>query len=625
MSTKQGAKPHSTESLQHRTFDVEDHPVVAHLRSLLTLRDLSESVREDEAPLVTSQSRCVVDTLIRVLFRSEQANVVITGESGVGKTALLDVFAAACRSGDPSFLASHRILYLDVEDVGLEDSRACLESIFQVARDVSPVVLCLDGITSLIKRANGGTNSPLFRSLLKTPNVKVVGTATPWDYADRIGNDARMLREFTQVELVEPDKEGLTRIAAHVAQQFSTKYSLKISDETADRAIALSSVFMMSERQPAKTIQVLRQACEDTVYRRQEQSQPQTTISDSHIVSVISDRTGIPYDTISGQGLEGDVRTPMLNTIVGQDAAIDEVAMELELISAGLVESSKPASVMMFAGMTGVGKTELAKRIAALYSSSGHLQVYPMGNFTEQHSVSGIIGVPPGYVGHEEGGRLINDLRSDPYSVFLLDEAEKCHPNIWKPFLTLFDEGWIADQRGVKAYADRAIFILTTNAGDRSIAQLVRSGKPKEEIIQHVRKTLSRVRQERSSQPVFPPQFLSRIRRIIVFNPLDESAMIGIAERISQKISKRWLAARNRKLVVTPEVIESIGKQAAELNEASNGQEGGRIVQKLFAEQVEYTVLTASKANPNEYESCQEIQITRKSVNEESSYTVTFT
>jgi ATP-dependent Clp protease ATP-binding subunit ClpA len=126
--------------------------------------------------------------------------------------------------------------------------------------------------------------------------------------------------------------------------------------------------------------------------------------------------------------------------------------------------------VLLFAGMTGVGKTELAKRIAELYSTSKRLTTYAMGNFTEPHSVSGIIGVPPGYVGHEDGGRLINELNADPYSVFLLDEAEKCHPNVWKPFLNLFDEGWIMGHRGVKAHADRAIFILTTNAGDKTIA-----------------------------------------------------------------------------------------------------------------------------------------------------------
>jgi ATP-dependent Clp protease ATP-binding subunit ClpC len=149
-----------------------------------------------------------------------------------------------------------------------------------------------------------------------------------------------------------------------------------------------------------------------------------------------------------------------------------------------------------------------------------------------------------------QGGRLINDLLADPYSVFLLDEAEKCHPNVWKPFLNLFDEGWIIDQRGRKAYGDRAIFILTTNAGDRSISQLQKSDKSPAEIADHVRKTLSRIRHERSSQPVFPPQFLSRIRRIITFRPLSQEAMQGIVQILVERMKTRWQKSRAKSVLI---------------------------------------------------------------------------
>jgi ATP-dependent Clp protease ATP-binding subunit ClpA len=256
-----------------------------------------------------------------------------------------------------------------------------------------------------------------------------------------------------------------------------------------------------------------------------------------------------------------------------------------------------------------VGKTELAKRIAELYSSSKRLQVYTMGNFTEPHSVSGIIGVPPGYVGHEEGGRLINELRADPYSVFLLDEAEKCHPNVWKPFLNLFDEGWIVDQRGVKAYADRAIFILTTNAGDKNISQLTRSGKSAAEILEALKQALARVRVERSSQPVFPPQFLSRMKRIIVFNPLDEAAMVGIARCAARRLAERWKLARDKVVTLAPELLQSIGRMAHEMNTRANGQEGGRIVQKLFSDCVEHTIYRKSLDDRDGYERCREIRV----------------
>ncbi|HWL08685.1 MAG TPA: AAA family ATPase, partial [Planctomicrobium sp.] len=179
---------------------------------------------------------------------------------------------------------------------------------------------------------------------------------------------------------------------------------------------------------------------------------------------------------------------------------------------------------------------------------------------------------------------------ADPYSVFLLDEAEKAHPNVWKPFLNLFDEGWIVDQRGVKATADRAIFILTTNAGDRNIAQLTRSGKSTAEVTEQVKQTLAKVRHERSSQPVFPPAFLARIGRIVVFQPLDEQAMIGIAERVCTRMQRQWEQKRQTPLTFSQDAIESTGRKGHELNQQAHGREGGRIIRKLIAEELERQV-----------------------------------
>jgi len=249
-----------------------------------------------------------------------------------------------------------------------------------------------------------------------------------------------------------------------------------------------------------------------------------------------------------------------------------------------------------------VGKTELTKRIAKPYSASKQLHVYTMANFTEPHSVSGIIGVPPGYVGHDQGGRLINELNADPYSVFLLDEAEKAHPNVWKPFLNLFDEGWIVDQRGIKAHADRAIFILTSNAGDHAIAQMTQQGKPMAEIVEHVKNRLSKVRLERSSQPVFPPQFLSRIKRTLVFRPLTAAALKEITKMQVKAMADKWLQKRSKQVVVTQQSIDWLGQRAFELNEAARGKEGGRIVARLIADHVEGPLQEAALQRPAAYE-----------------------
>lgn len=578
----------------------------------------------------------IAQEMARSLFRTRPGHALLVGSPGVGKSALLGRFAQQILRGQFPFLQGVRVLSVDVSNVDPEDSRACLELIFTAVKDWGRVILFLEGIASLMRRDRGRTNKPLLRTLLRQGQLKVIGTLTGWEYAEHVGHDAQTLALFSRLNMQEPDGTGLQRIVSHAARQLAREFGLTIPNEVVERTIALTSVFLLGECQPAKSIEVLRQVCEDLCFDRQRLDLQLpvcgTTDISSHVVSaadsdrrdfihqsqevtldavveVLACKTGVPRETINGQGRECDFEAALSDAVVGQSDAVREVATELELISAGLVEPNKPASVMMFAGMTGVGKTELAKRIAELYSSSRRLQVYSMGNFTESHSVSGIIGVPAGYVGHEEGGRLINELRADPYGVFLLDEAEKCHPNVWKPFLNLFDEGWICDQRGVKAYADRAIFILTTNAGDRNVSHLAKCGKSQEEVTHQVKQALSRIRQERSTQPVFPPQFLSRIKRIIVFNPLDQQAMTGIAEYSARRLIRRWQTNREKELVLAPELITRIGEVAHQKNELSNGQEGGRIVQKLFSDYVESIVYKTFLEQREAYENCAQIEV----------------
>jgi ATP-dependent Clp protease ATP-binding subunit ClpA len=223
--------------------------------------------------------------------------------------------------------------------------------------------------------------------------------------------------------------------------------------------------------------------------------------------------------------------------------------------------------------------------------------------------VSGIIGVPAGYHGHERGGRLINDLSADPYCVFLLDEAEKAHPDIWKPFLNLFDEGWIEDQRGVRAYADRAIFILTSNAGADLISRLAGQGRSMAEISQAVKDELPKVRHRNTNEPVFPPEFLARIRRTIVFKPLDQAAMRGICRKMLEKRERFWSEKREKQLVIPDALIDHIAALSDAENQASGGREGGRIVDKKIAELIEDAIVREAKHQPDAYLACQRIEL----------------
>ncbi|MCA9064702.1 MAG: AAA family ATPase, partial [Planctomycetaceae bacterium] len=434
----------------------------------MPLEYISEGSRRTTDRLVITESvRDSLDELALILHQSRQHHALVIGGKGSGKTSLLRLFGMEALNLRADI---RQIVYLDAANVGAEDSRAVLETLFAGLQTIQPALLLVDNICSLLNRPGGGTNKPLIRSIMARPGLLIVASMQETEFNEQIANDVAMLDSFDRVRVSPFTEDDLLMITASYGDYLASSRGIRLSPSLPAQTLAITSTFLLSEIEPSRSLRVLELAADQLTFRQTDRTEHVMCLED--VASVVARRSGIPVETVLGQTKSRDFSAALAAAVVGQPDAVRESAIELELIAAGLNEPDKPATVLMFAGMTGVGKSELAKQIARLYSPSGRLKVYPMGNFTEQHSVSGLIGVPPGYVGHEDGGRLVNDLLADPYSVFLLDEAEKCHPNVWKPFLNLFDEGWIVDQRGRKAYGDRAVFILTTNAGARSIAQL---------------------------------------------------------------------------------------------------------------------------------------------------------
>ncbi|MFJ9616189.1 AAA family ATPase [Streptomyces noursei] len=551
-----------------------------------------------------------VDALCRALHRGTDRHVLLTGLPGVGRTTVLRELARRAAAGEIPFLRRRRFVRVDCRGVAPEQSRKQLESLLDVVGGRTDMVLCVDGLGALLRGPNGVRHNALLHGALVAGRVHLVGVLTGHDYEDLVATDRELLDLTTRIEVAEPDRAAATDMARQAADELTATFDVEVSDTAVRRAVVLAGDFIRRQHLPQSAVKVLRRACENLDYDRVHGGAgAPSAVGTDGVVRAVAELSGVPAGQLGGvhddvldhEGLLGD-------RVLGQDEAVRALAQELRRIKSGLAAATPgPASVMLFAGLTGVGKTELAKAVADLYSASKRLQTYPMGNFTEPHSVAAVLGPPPGYVGHEGGGRLINELNADPYCVVLLDEAEKAHPEVLRPFLNLFDEGWIVDQRGVKAYGDRAIFILTTNAGHGAIARLPDEAT-QEEGAAAVRDALRAIR-TRNHEPVFTPELLARIRRVVVFRPLGPTAMEGICRQEIDRQRAFWRERRDKDLVVAEDIVRHMARTGDRLNTRAGGGEGGRIIRKILGDVVEDPITLAERDRPAEFQACDTIEL----------------
>ena len=543
----------------------------------------------------------IFDSLARALHRREHPFAILVGERGVGKSTILAEAARRAISGGLPFLSDCRFIIADGKHVPPDESRPRLMALLSRTVSESGLVLCLDGLAALLRSDRGLTNVPVLMEAAARARCRIIGLMTPREYEEFVGDNPEFAELFVRIDVPEPEPAVALRLLNHYAAGLQERYRTIIDPEAVRQAVTLTADYVLNDQLPAKALKVLVRACEELNYERSQLGRTRERIVAGDVVAVIASLTGVPAETLRGIAECSDYERTLSEIIAGQDHAVREVAAELGLIKAGMTDPAKPASVMLFLGQTGTGKTETAKALARIYSSSKRLKTYALGNCVEPHSVATIIGVPPGYVGSDRGGRLVNELAADPYCVVLLDEADKAHPDVLQPFLNLFDEGWIVDQRGNKAFGDKAIFIMTTNVGQRMIAELAKEGKTPDEIAVRMKEALSQIRHSKSDRPVFTPEFLARIKRIIVFKSLDETAMRSIARKLISELNASWLERRGKQLDIPEALADYIGSAAHRLDERSGGREGGRVVRKLLAEWLESPLQREMTARAGEY------------------------
>lgn len=545
-------------------------------------RDLTKEAQDGRIGPVIGRRKEILQ-VIQTLARRNKNNPVLVGEAGVGKTAIADAVAIRSAAGkDSHVLGGKRIIELNVSAlVGGTTYRGQFEErLTRVIEECSThpeVILFIDELHTVIGagRAEGSMDAAnILKPALSRGDVRCIGATTIAEYRRYIESDAALERRFEKVIVLEPSREETLQILKGLRHKWEEHHGAKITDKALESAVDLSIRFDCDHQLPDKAIDLADKAGAQTripqlsmtLERKTEASEradvPEAksvcgTVTELTIAQVLAEKIGVPLEVITGH-LEGMSQSRLLEMesflkkrVISQNEAIERMCQRLLMAHAGLAHRRGPLGVFLFLGPTGVGKTELARSVAAfLFGSENDMIRLDMSEFMEEHSVAKLIGSPPGYVGYEEQGQLTGKLRSKPYSIVLLDEIEKAHPRVFDLFLQVFDEGRLTDSKGRTADARNAIFILTSNIpADKDFGFRHRdTNESRTFVFQEVKNR-------------FRKEFINRIDEQIVFRPLGLSDVKVILNQILCEIRQTFQDKYSKTLSFTDEALEVIARE----------------------------------------------------------------
>jgi ATP-dependent Clp protease ATP-binding subunit ClpC len=473
-----------------------------------------------------------MDLLAQVLLRRNKNNPVLVGEAGVGKTAVVEGFASRLVSEQaPAPLRGSRIVELSMAALvaGTKYRGEFEERLLAVLREASSdprLIVFLDEVHTLVG-AGAAVGESLDASNIVKPalargELRCIGATTLAEYRRFIERDAALERRFETVLVEEPTPEQAREILSGLAPSLQLHHGVAIPAEAIEASIGLTVRYVPRRRLPDKAIDALDQSCARV---RLGTPADGACIGREDVARTVAQWTGVPLERMSGEEAESllGLERELCQRVVGQEQATRAVARAILTSRAGLSDPRRPAGVFLVLGPTGVGKTELARSLAALlFGSEKRLVRFDMSEFTEPHSVAKLIGAPPGYVGYEQEGLLIAAVRTHPHCVVLFDELEKAHPRVCDLFLQVFDEGRLSGARGELADFTQAIVILTSNLDPRP--------EPRGSVgfVEH-RTTDLEPRQALTAY--LRPELVNRIDEIVVFERLSRPSLRRIIDR----------------------------------------------------------------------------------------------
>ena len=539
------------------------------------------------------------ERVIQILNRRQKNNPCLIGEPGVGKTAIAEGLAQRIVAGDvPYKLRDKEVFLLDLTALvagtqfrGQFESR--MKSLIGEIKECGNIILVIDEVHNLVGAgdAEGSMNAAnILKPALSRGEIQVIGATTFAEYRKYIEKDAALERRFQPVTVAEPTIAEAGQIMQGIAKAYAQFHGVEISPEIAHQCVVLSERYITDRFLPDKAIDLLDEACSDVNLRCKEISQlaelkkerddyelelrmlnedtenqdyerlakirsklmqlaaqieqlealPKPAVTMENLARIIELWTKIPASKIKAQEYEQikGLADRLKTHIVGQDQAVEAVARAIRRNRVGISPKKRPVS-FIFVGPTGVGKTELVKQLADdLFDSVDSLIRLDMSEYMEKHTVSKLIGSPPGYVGYDEAGQLTEKIRRRPYSVVLFDEIEKAHPDVLNVLLQVLDDGRITDSQGRVVNFENTIIVMTSNAGSEGRVAGLGFGRTEQDMVKE--KTMGALRE------FLRPEFLNRIDEIITFNQLTREDFLGIADimlaELRQSLEARGLA-----------------------------------------------------------------------------------